>query len=134
METFSARIKKSGKELGEQSNRLLSDTRDAGKHFVTFVQDEAKDWGGFLRERVQDIEQNGRKLLRPELPKDGIWVHVDNLVARIARRADPDHAETAAAPEPEAASTATQTTGDAGEIVVEDAVAESTVAKSTVSV
>jgi len=132
METFSARIKKSGKELGEQSNRLLSDTREAGKHFVSFVQDEAKEWGGFIRERYQDIEQNGRKLLRPELPKDGIWVHIDSLVARIARRADTEHTETTAAPEPDAAVSAERSVNDASEIVVEDAVGEST--ESTVSV
>ncbi len=117
METLGTRIKKSGKGIGEQSNRFLTDTREASKHFLTFVQDEAKDWSGYLRERYDHIESQGREMLRPEQPKDGIWVHIDNLVAKISRREDS---------EDEGETEETEAEAGADEIVVEDAVDDET--------
>lgn len=115
METLGSRIMKSSKGIGEQSNRFLSDTKEASRHFLSFFQGEAKDWSGYLRERYEHLETHGREMLRPELPKDKIWVHIDNLIAKIGRRE-----ETAEDGEAEG----TPAEASAEEILVEDAVEE----------
>lgn len=115
METLGSRIKKSGKGIEEQSNRFLNDTKEASKHFLSFFQDEAKDWSGYLRERYEHLETNGREALRLDLPKDKIWVHVDNLLAKISRREEAEE---------EVETEETTVEAAAEEILIEDAVEE----------
>lgn len=125
METLTTKIKKSGKELGEQSSRFLTDTREASKHLMNFVQDEAKDWGGYFRTRYQDFEQSGRKLLRPELTKDTIWVHLDGLLARVTRRNDAEETAPSAIGSEQAEAGANERTDEETvEVNIEDAVDE----------
>ncbi len=75
METLNAKFHKSSKDWSDEGSRLFNDTRDAGKHFVDFVQHEAKDWGDYLSEHSKMIGDQGWGLLRP-----------DALVARLRSR------------------------------------------------
>ena len=132
METISTKIKKSGRELGDHSLQLFTDTKVAGKSFVTFVQDEAKDWGEYLRLRYQHIEEQSRDLLKPEnSPRDTIWVHLDSLIDKVTRRTQSTEDENseeptvaASASTEEIAEAATSETSTTQESKLEDDVEE----------
>jgi hypothetical protein len=132
METISTKIKKSGKELGDHGVQFLTDTKVAGKSFVSFVQSEAKDWGEYLRQRYQHIEDQSRDLLKPEnSPRDTIWVHLDSLIDKVTRRAQPtedenseEPAEAASASTEEIAETATSEASTTEESAREDDIEE----------
>ena len=120
MENLTTRFKKAGQEFHEQGARLLTGTHDVGKEFMTFVQDEAKGWGDYLRERYVELEKQGWELLRTERLQDQIRVRFDSLLAKITKRENGSATETPV----EAAAT---TEPDTREVVVEDAVEEETV-------
>lgn len=86
IETIGTKVRKSSKELGDHGLQFLTDTKQAGQSFVSFVQDEAKDWGEYLRHRYQTIEEQGRELIKTENPRDAIKVHLDSLIGKIKSR------------------------------------------------
>jgi hypothetical protein len=66
METLTTKLRRSGRDLTDQSARLFKDTREAGKSFAEFVQAEAKDWTDYLRERSKAVGHQGWGLLRSD--------------------------------------------------------------------
>jgi hypothetical protein len=98
MENLGIRIKKSGQGLHQEGAKFLTETQDAGRHFARFIHDEAKGWGGYLREQAQQLNLQGRELIHPERPVDNIWVHLDHLMAKVRHQVVTDEAPTEAAP------------------------------------
>jgi hypothetical protein len=128
METLGTKIKKSRKELGDHGLQLVTDTKVASKNFVSFMHEEAKDWGEYFKARYQNIEEHGLEALRPENPRDNIWAHLDGLIGKLSRHQkveeEADETPTSEQEEPKAeAKTASDTAlGDDFEEVNEEAV------------
>jgi len=110
METFGERIKKSGQGLSDQGARFYTDTKAASRELMTFVHEEARGWRSYLLERYKHLEGQGREVLQHEGSQRTIWVHLDELLARVRGR-DEDDGEDAVEPKSEAEAEAEASAG-----------------------
>lgn len=83
METLSSKIKKSGKDLSEHGSKFFTNTKTASKDFADFVQDEARDWGKYLKE---SLDTQRKEFLNVKNNRENIKARFDSVIAKITRR------------------------------------------------
>jgi hypothetical protein len=79
-EKLTDRIKKSGQGLSDHGLRVLAGADGAGRELRTFVQDEAKGWGEYLKSQYKHIEAQSREVLKAG---EGAAGHRDAMKARV---------------------------------------------------
>lgn len=86
-EKLTDRIKKSGQGLSDHGLRVLAGADGASRELRTFVQDEAKGWGDYLKSQYKHLEAQGREVLKAGEgavgPRDAMKARVDALISKV---------------------------------------------------